>query len=227
MVSPLIVALDFPTLDRARTMAETLSEEVAGFKVGLELLMAEGPAAIESIASLGLPVFADAKLHDIPNTVAGAARRLCDAGARWVTVHAPGGVEMMRAAMSAMGDGGVLAVTVLTSLDGPDLAASGVASSLEDQIVLLAANAEMTGVEGIVCAPGDITAVRARGIELKIFAPGIRPETWGSHDQKRVGTPRAAIEAGADYLVVGRPITESSDPVEAAREIARSSSSYA
>jgi orotidine-5'-phosphate decarboxylase len=221
-VSRLIVALDFPTLDEAESAAVPLVEEAAGFKVGLELLMAEGPTAIERIAELGPPVFADAKLHDIPNTVERAAARVAAAGARWVTVHASGGAAMMEAANRGMGGHGILAVTVLTSFERTDLESTGVASGIETQVVALATLAEGSRVEGLVCAPGDVAAIRSKGIALKIFTPGIRMEGAAKHDQRRVGTPVDAVEAGADYLVVGRPITRSADPLATAREIAAS-----
>jgi orotidine-5'-phosphate decarboxylase len=221
-VSRLIVALDFPTLDEAESAAVPLVEEAAGFKVGLELLMAEGPTAIERIAELGPPVFADAKLHDIPNTVERAAARVAAAGARWVTVHASGGAAMMEAANRGMGGHGILAVTVLTSFERTDLESTGVASGIETQVVALATLAEGSRVEGLVCAPGDVVAIRSKGIALKIFTPGIRMEGAAKHDQRRVGTPVDAVEAGADYLVVGRPITRSADPLATAREIAAS-----
>lgn len=217
-----IVALDFPTVEDAASVAVPLVDEVAGFKVGLELLMAEGPTAIERIAALGAPVFVDAKLYDIPNTVEGAAARLADAGARWVTVHASGGTAMMEAANRGMGGKGILAVTVLTSFEKDDLEMTGVISGIEAQVVGLATLGERSGVEGLVCAPGDVAALRSRGIALKVFTPGIRMEGGATHDQKRVGTPTGAVEAGADYLVIGRPITRSPDPLAAAREIAAS-----
>jgi orotidine-5'-phosphate decarboxylase len=221
-VSRLIVALDFPTLDEAVAMAVPLTDEVAGFKVGLELLMAEGPTAIEQVAGLGAPVFADAKLHDIPNTVERAASRLAAAGARWVTVHASGGTAMMEAANSGMGGRGILAVTVLTSFEETDLEMTGVMSGIQTQVLSLATLAASCGVEGLVCAPGDVAAIKSKGIGLEIFTPGVRMEGGATHDQKRVGTPADAVDAGADYLVIGRPITRSPDPLAAAREIAAS-----
>lgn len=221
-MSRLIVALDFPSLEEASASAVALVDEAAGFKVGLELLMGEGPAAIETIAELGKPVFADAKLHDIPNTVERAATRLESAGARWVTVHGSGGSAMMEAAIRGMGGSGVLAVTVLTSFAESDLEPVGLNPGIETQVVALSALAERVGVEGLVCAPGDVSAIRSKGIALKIFTPGVRMEADARHDQKRVGTPAQAVTAGADYLVIGRPITRAADPVSAAREIAAS-----
>lgn len=220
-MSGLIVALDFPTVEEAMDVARPLAEEVAGFKVGLEIISAEGPGVIQMVSGLGKPVFADMKLHDIPNTVAGAARRIASAGARWVTAHAAGGREMLEAAVDGMGGDGVLGVTVLTSMGQEDMEPIGVSSGLETQVVTLADLARRAGVEGLVCAPGDVRAIRQKGIDLAVFTPGIRM-TPGDDDQKRTGTPAEAIAAGADYLVVGRPVTRAADPVSAAREISES-----
>ncbi len=219
----IVVALDYPDADEARAMAERLLGDVAGFKVGLELVSGSGPEAITTVAALGKPVFADLKLHDIPNTVRGAAERIVAAGARWVTVHAAGGREMMEAAVAGMGGTGVLAVTVLTSFAEHDLESIGVRSGIENQVIGLAELAVEAGVEGLVCAPRDVAAIRAKGIASTIFTPGIRLEgSTGNDDQKRVGTPVAAMTAGADYLVIGRPITKAPDPVSALREITAS-----
>jgi len=220
-MSSLIVALDFSSIEEATAVARSLATEVAGFKVGLELLTGVGPGAISEIADLGLPVFADAKLHDIPNTVHNAASRIAAAGARWVTVHASGGREMMEAAVTGMGGAGVLAVTVLTSLSADDLESIGIRSGLEKQVLTLAGLAAAAGVEGLVCAPSDVSAVRNEANGLTIFTPGIRVAGAAIHDQKRVGTPESAVAHGADYLVIGRPITRAPDPVVAAREISR------
>ncbi len=217
----LIVALDFPTLDDAVTTAKTLVSEVAGFKVGLELISGVGPVAIATVADLGPPVFVDMKLHDIPNTVSRASRRVADAGARWLTVHALGGREMMEAAVEGAGDAGVLAVTVLTSMSDADVSQVGISSGVEAQVVKMAALGVDAGVEGLVCAPGDVATIRHRGIELPIFTPAIRMTTR-EDDQKRTGTPFDAVSAGADYLVVGRPVTRARDPIAAAREITES-----
>ena len=220
MVNRIVVALDYPDVDEARAMAERLLDDVAGFKVGLELVSGSGPGAITTVADLGKPVFADLKLHDIPNTVRGAATRIAAAGARWVTVHAAGGREMMEAAVTGMGGTGVLAVTVLTSFAEHDLESIGVRSGLENQVIGLAELAVEAGVEGLVCAPGDVAAIRAKGIASTVFTPGIRLEgSTGKDDQKRVGTPVSAVASGADYLVIGRPITDASDPLAAAHAI--------
>lgn len=221
MTSRILVALDVPTAEEALSLAGRLQPHVLGFKVGLELLMGEGPGTVSRIVEMGSPVFVDAKLHDIPNTVAGAAWRLGSIGARWVTVHASGGREMVRVAAEALDEGsggsaGVLAVTVLTSLGREELAQIGVRLPATEQVAALASIASAAGAEGVVCAATEIGAVRALGLGLTIVTPGIRPVDSDPSDQRRVATPAAAIEAGADYLVVGRPITAAADVVEAA-----------
>jgi orotidine-5'-phosphate decarboxylase len=168
-------------------------------------------------------VFADAKLHDIPNTVGRAASVISSAGARWVSVHASGGSTMIEAAARGMGgSGGVLAVTVLTSFEADDLASIGVGSPLDDQIVLLAHLARNAGAEGLVCSPAEARRLRTGGFDLTLFTPGVRPRGASADDQRRVATPEDAIAAGADYLVIGRPITRADDPVGAVREIVAS-----
>jgi orotidine-5'-phosphate decarboxylase len=209
-VTELYVALDFPTLEEAASLAEDLLSHVDGFKVGLELLLGTGPSAITTIAELGLPVFADAKLHDIPNTVERAARRLSSTGARFVSVHASGGRPMVDAAIVGFGGKGILAVTVLTSRADP----LGDAATLSE----LAAEA---GAEGVVCSVSDLTKVKMVAPGLLCVTPGIRP-SFPSDDQVRTATPEEAAMAGADIIVVGRPITRSTDPVGAARALAAS-----
>jgi orotidine-5'-phosphate decarboxylase len=220
MVNPLIVALDVPNLGEAVTLARSLQDEVGGFKVGMELLMGAGPEAIETIAAMDRPVFVDAKLHDIPNTVERAARRIRAAGARWVTVHASGGREMMDAAVSGMEGNGVLAVTMLTSLSQSDLESIGVSRLGTNYVVSLASLAADAKTEGVVCSPVEIRKVKDKEPTLLVFAPGVRPATSGADDQKRVATPEQARADGADFLVIGRPITRAGDPVAAARDIA-------
>jgi orotidine-5'-phosphate decarboxylase len=219
VVNPVIVALDMPTLEEAQGLAGSLVEVVGGFKVGMELLMAAGPVAIESIAAMGLPVFADAKLHDIPNTVRRAASRIKAAGARWVTVHAAGGRQMMEAALAGMGGEGVLGVTMLTSLRQADLESIGVPALASDYVVGLSSLAAEAGAEGVICSPEEIRWVKAKEPSLQVFTPGVRPETAAVDDQKRVASPERARADGADYLVIGRPITRARSPVEAARQI--------
>ena len=225
---PILVALDLSSAAEALQLAERLAPHVGGFKVGLELLMGPGPAVVASVAALGLPVFCDAKLHDIPNTVERAARQLGRLGARWVTVHASGGEAMMRAAAAGLADGaggepaGVLAVTVLTSLDAAELARVGVAGSPGRQVARLAKLAAGTGAEGVVCAVRELGDVAQVAPRLLRVTPGIRPAGAESHDQARTATPEEALARGADLLVVGRPITSAPDPVAAAAHIAES-----
>lgn len=225
MVNPVLVALDLPDREEARRLAKAVKPHVGGFKVGLELIMAAGPVVISDMADLGLPVFADAKLHDIPNTVAGAAREIGERGARWVTVHSSGGRAMIESAVDGMrqgGDGGVLAVTVLTSLSETDLAEIGMGRDLTAQTVRLASLAAGSGAEGVVCSPLELGAIKNAQPGLLMVTPGIRPEGTGVDDQVRIATPRSALDAGADLLVIGRPITSAPDPAAAASRIARS-----
>lgn len=227
MVNPVLVALDLSTAEEAEDLATSVLPHVGGFKVGLELMMSVGPCIVRRISNLGLPVFADAKLHDIPNTVQGAAHELGSHGARWVTVHASGGPEMIQAGVEGLergsaGLGGVLAVTVLTSLDQSGLAATGVDRTVDQQVEKLTSLAEAAGAEGVICSPLEIGTVKTTSPSLLVVTPGIRPIGVGSQDQRRVATPSAAMESGADYLVVGRAITAAADPAEAAAAIARS-----
>ena len=221
MVSRVLVALDVPEGDRALELATLLRPQVGGFKVGLELLMGEGPGIVTRVADLGAPVFVDAKLHDIPNTVAGAIRRLGALGPRWITVHSSGGEEMVRAAVEGLaessgGRAGVLAITVLTSLDAQGLVSVGVGRSLGDQAEAMSRLAAGAGAEGVVCAVPEASRVKALGLGLTVVTPGIRPVGSDKGDQRRVATPGRAMMAGADLLVVGRPITAAPDPLAAA-----------
>jgi orotidine-5'-phosphate decarboxylase len=231
VVNPILVALDFSTGDEAMTLAESVEPHVGGFKVGLELIMGDGPTVVERIVSLGKPVFCDVKLHDIPNTVEAAARQLGRLGVRWITVHAAGGEAMMRAAVgglveTAPGPAGVLAVTVLTSLSADDLPTIGVPSDPRTQVTRLAALADASGVEGVVCSVAEVEAVAASAPRLVTVTPGIRPGGADPGDQARVATPASAITAGADLLVVGRPITRAPDPVASARAIAAEATAH-
>jgi orotidine-5'-phosphate decarboxylase len=193
-------------------------------KVGLELFAAGGPAAVRSAAALGRPVFLDLKLHDIPNTVEGAARSAAASGASLLTVHASGGEAMVRAAVR--GAGGrlrVLAVTVLTSLDDAVLAAVGLAGPTEEAVVRLARLAVAAGADGVVCSPREVAAVRAAvGPGPLLVVPGVRPAGSARGDQVRVATPGEAVRAGADLLVLGRPLRDAPDPAAAARAVAAS-----
>lgn len=226
MVNPVLLALDFGDVDMARSVARRTSPHVGGFKVGLELLTAAGPEAVSVIADLGLPVFVDAKLHDIPNTVAAAARQLSARGARWVTAHVTGGMAMMASAVEGMASGatqadvGVLGVTVLTSLSASDLSHVGLSGGARHLSVLLAGLAAESGAEGVICSPHELDAIGRAHPGLVKVTPGIRPGGVGHDDQRRVATPEDAIAAGADWLVIGRAITRAPDPGEAAERIA-------
>jgi len=225
MKNPVFVALDTPSLDRARTLAQTLKPYIGGVKLGLEFYGANGPDGVRAIAAAGAPVFLDLKLHDIPNTVAGAMKALAPIGAAILNVHASGGAAMMRAAAEAAGTAEhrakIIAVTVLTSLEDRDLPSVGVSATALDQAVRLAVLAKDSGLDGVVCSPHEIAAVRAAcGPKFLIVTPGVRPAGGELGDQRRVMTPRQAMDAGADILVIGRPITGAPDPIEAARQIA-------
>ncbi len=223
--NPVFVALDTPDLFRARELAELVRPYVGGLKVGLEFITALGPEGVRAIVALGLPVFADVKFHDIPNTVAGAARSICALGASLFNVHVSGGEAMLRAAVDAARTADprprVLGVTVLTSLNDADLAAVGQAGPAAAQVVRLARLAKLAGLDGVVCSPLEIAAIRkACGPDFLIVTPGVRPSGADPADQQRFMTPAQAIRTGADILVVGRPITGARDPAAAASAIA-------
>jgi orotidine-5'-phosphate decarboxylase len=220
------VALDTTDLAYALDLANALSGHVGGMKVGKEFFTACGPDGVRAVTDCGMPVFLDLKFHDIPNTVAGAVKASLALSPCMVTVHACGGETMMRAAAQsaeAAGEGRpmVLGVTVLTSMDESDLQGIGVESSVPDQVLRLASLAQFSGMDGVVCSAREVEDLREHlGKEFKLVVPGIRPQWASSDDQKRIVTPAAAIAIGADYLVIGRPITGAGDPVEAADKIA-------
>jgi orotidine-5'-phosphate decarboxylase len=216
------VPLDLPTLGEAERFARLVAPHVGMLKVGLELFTAEGPAAVRSVAALGRPVFLDLKLHDIPNTVEGAARSAAATGAQLLTVHAAGGTAMIRAAVRGAGPGvRILGVTVLTSLDAAALDEIGLAGPPQEAVVRLARLAVAAGAGGLVCSPREVRAVRAAvGPDPLLVVPGIRPAGASAGDQARVATPAAAVADGADVIVVGRPLREAADPVAAAQRIA-------
>jgi orotidine-5'-phosphate decarboxylase len=221
MSSPVYVAIDTPDLAAATTMAKAVQRHAGGLKLGLEFFAANGPAGVGEMAHLGLPLFLDLKLHDIPNTVAKAIQALRPLEPAVLTVHAAGGRAMLEEAKAAAPAGTkVVAVTVLTSLDENDLAAAGVNGSPHDQVERLAALARSAGLDGIVCSGNEVKAARKDWGNGFFVVPGIRPAEGDSGDQKRVMTPRAAIDAGASMLVIGRPITGAADPAEALRAIA-------
>ena len=220
-MNPIFVAIDTPSLERARSLAELVRGEAGGVKLGLEFFSANGPAGIAAIAEVGLPIFLDVKLHDIPNTVAKAVEALAPLEPAVMTVHAAGGRAMLEAAKAAASPKTkVVAVTVLTSLDDGDLQSIGVASEPREQVQRLAALAKASGVDGIVCSGAEVAAARAAWPEGYFVVPGVRPPGGDVSDQKRVVTPRQALDDGASMLVIGRPITGASDPAAALREIA-------
>ena len=211
-------ALDLPDPQSAAQLAAKLQGHVGVFKIGLELFVAHGPAAVEAIRRFGLPIFLDLKLHDIPQTVESAARGAAKLGVQYLTVHASGGAEMIRAARRALPETKLLAVTVLTSLGEAEQRELGIAP---DAVLRLARLAVQAGADGIVCAPTDVAALRAAlGPAPLIVVPGVRPAGSAKDDQRRTGTPREAIAAGASLLVVGRPLRDAPDPAAAADSIA-------
>lgn len=221
MTNPLFVAIDTPDLDRAETLARSLGGLAGGIKLGLEFFCANGPLGVARVtAACRLPLFLDLKLHDIPNTVGKAVAAIRPLAPSILTVHAAGGRAMLEAAREAAPDGcKVVAVTVLTSLDAADLGSIGVAGAPADQVERLAALARAAGLDGIVCSGNEVAAARDHWPTGFFVVPGIRPAGGDSADQKRVMTPRQALDAGASALVVGRPITAAADPAAAARAI--------
>ena len=225
----LIVALDLASADAAARLAERLRGHVGLFKVGPVIFTGEGPFLVRYLVAEGDKVFLDLKFHDIPNTVRAAAREAAAAGVAMFNVHATGGRKMMEAARAGAEEGArngygplILAVTVLTSLGREDLDEIGAGTSPEEQAVRLARLAARAGLDGVVASPEEIAPIRRElGSAFQIVTPGIRPAGADANEQKRRATPAAAIQAGADYLVVGRPITEAPDPVAAADAIVR------
>jgi orotidine-5'-phosphate decarboxylase len=225
----LIVALDVPDRAGALTLVESLSGLVGMFKIGSQLFTAEGPDLVREIVRGGEKVFLDLKFHDIPNTVAGAVESAARLGVSILNVHTLGGSEMMRAAAHAVGDRGllwitrpaVLGVTVLTSMDKADLADVGIPSDLSAEVVRLATLAQDSGLDGIVASPHEIRLIREciTAERFIILTPGIRPAWSSKGDQKRIATPADAIRDGADFLVIGRAITDSDNPRAAAERI--------
>jgi orotidine-5'-phosphate decarboxylase len=232
MKNPILVALDTQDKSKALDLASALNGVVGGVKLGLEFFNANGPDGVRTIAAAGVPFFLDLKFHDIPNTVAAAVRAAVSLKPAILNVHASGGEAMLRAAAEAASEAAavlgvkkplLIAVTVLTSMDEADLGAVGQIGTPETQVVRLATLTQKCGLDGVVCSPREIAAIRdACGSGFKLIVPGIRPSGSESGDQKRIMTPAEAIQAGADYLVIGRPITASTNPAEAARDIAAS-----
>jgi orotidine-5'-phosphate decarboxylase len=219
-VSPLFVALDTPDFDRAMTLAKRVRHHVGGIKLGLEFFAAHGRTGVHAMAEVGLPIFLDLKFHDIPNTVAKAIQALGDLEPAVLTIHAAGGRAMLEDAKAAASPRTkVVAVTLLTSLDASDLAATGVTGTTHDQVTRLTQLAYEAGIDGIVCSGEEVAAAKKLWPRGFFVVPGIRPAGSTTGDQKRIVTPRAALDAGASILVVGRPITQAADPDEAARAI--------
>jgi orotidine-5'-phosphate decarboxylase len=226
----IFVALDTTSVDDACALAKRLKGSVGGVKLGLEFFTANGAAGVRAVARSGLPLFLDLKFHDIPNTVAGAVRAAMKLRPAILNVHAAGGPAMMRAAAKAASEAAsehnvprplVIAVTVLTSLDADDLDAVGQRGPSTEQTLRLARLTQQCGLDGVVCSPREAADVRAAcGPDFKLIVPGIRPNLSLSGDQKRTASPADALNAGADYLVIGRPITRAPDPAAAARAMA-------
>lgn len=216
----LIVGLDLPTLAEAEAMVARLGGTVSFYKIGLQLVFAGGLGFAEDLAKSGKKIFLDVKLLDIDNTVAGAVANIVRMGMIFVTVHAY--PKAMRAAVAARGDAplGLLGVTVLTSMDDSDLARAGYAGKVDDLVIERARDARDAGMDGIVCSPVEVARVRAAvGPDIALVTPGVRPAGTATGDQKRVTTPADAIRAGADYLVVARPIIGADDPRGAAEAV--------
>ena len=221
MSNRIYVALDTPDIERAKAIATRIRSHVGGIKLGLEFFAANGRHGVREMAEIGLPIFLDLKLHDIPNTVAKAVQALRGLEPAILTVHASGGRAMLEDAKAAAPTGTkVVAVTMLTSLDAGDLADTGVIGSAHDQVTRLTELAMRAGVDGIVCSGEEVAAAHKLWPKGFFVVPGVRPASAAVGDQKRVVTPRAAIDAGASILVVGRPITQAEDPDQAARDIA-------
>lgn len=220
MTNPVYLAVDVPQLDAAKALAQKVKAHVGGLKLGLEFFCAHGHHGVHELAQVGLPIFLDLKLHDIPNTVAGAMQAIHLLEPAIVTVHASGGRAMMEDAKAAAGEHTrVVAVTMLTSLDERDLARTGVSGSAHDQVMRLAELAEASGLDGIVCSGQEVAHVKKQWKKGFFVVPGLRPAGSAVGDQKRVVTPRQARDDGASVLVIGRPISRADDPVAAARAI--------
>ncbi len=221
MRGPIYVAIDTPDLDKAKAIAARVKHHVGGLKLGLEFFSANGRNGVKEMGEIGLPIFLDLKLHDIPNTVGKAVQALRALEPAVLTVHAAGGRAMMEDAKAAAPTGTkVVGVTVLTSLDGDDLGSIGLAPDPRPQVERLTSLAREAGLDGVVCSGNEVGAARKLWPDGYFVVPGVRPAGGAAGDQKRVITPRAALDAGASILVVGRPITAAADPDQAARDIA-------
>lgn len=220
MSSPVYVAIDTPDLATAQSLAQQVRHHVGGLKLGLEFFCANGHHGVHEMAKIGLPIFLDLKLHDIPNTVAKAVQTLHMLEPAILTVHAAGGRAMLEDAKAAAGvNTKVVAVTVLTSLDDSDLADIGVGGKAEDQVRRLADLARDAGLDGIVCSGAEVALAKQAWNDGFFVVPGVRPTGGAMGDQKRAVTPREALDRGASVLVIGRPITRADHPDQAARDI--------
>lgn len=228
-MTEIICALDTKEISGATQLTERLKGHVGAVKLGLEYFTANGPEGIRQVTQTGVPVFLDLKFHDIPNTVAGAISAAVALDVFMITIHTSGGKAMMEAAMNAAKTTAkqlgkkpplIVGVTILTSMDQSDLDRTGIFSPLSTQVLKLAMLAKEAGLDGVVCSPHEIEMLKDElGRDFVVVVPGIRPKTSAKGDQKRVMTPEEAAALGADYLVIGRPITESADPVQAASAI--------
>jgi orotidine-5'-phosphate decarboxylase len=229
--NPIFCAIDTTEVSVATNLAAKVGDCVGGLKLGLEFFTANGIKGVQQVQKAsGLPIFLDQKFHDIPNTVAGAVRAACQLGIAMLTIHTCGGRAMMEAAAKAATDAAhefpkprpmIIGVTVLTSMDDGDLSATGVTSPVSEQVRRLAELAKVSGLDGIVCSPLEAEMLRADlGPGFKLVTPGVRPLWAPANDQKRFMSPADALKAGADYLVIGRPITAAADPAAAATRIA-------
>lgn len=229
---PVIIALDYPDAASARALVRRLSPEACRLKVGKELFVAAGPAFVEELVAQGHAVFLDLKFHDIPNTVAQACKAAARLGVWMLNVHASGGSAMLAAAREALEAGPgprplLIGVTVLTSMGAETLQAIGVAATPEEQVLRLARLAAQAGLDGVVCSAREATLLRrSEGSEFVLVTPGIRPLGSAAGDQTRILTPAQALAAGADYLVIGRPITQAPDPLAALADINREISDF-
>jgi orotidine-5'-phosphate decarboxylase len=222
--APVAVALDAPDLETAARWADLVTPHVSTVKIGLELYLRYGPTVVASIkGASGVRVFLDLKLHDIPATVAGAARAVARLRPDILTVHGSGGPDVIRAAVEAAPDTQIAAVTVLTSLNQAQLERIGVSGTVRDSVLRLASLSVEAGARGLVCSPREVAAVRAEvGPDITLITPGVRPAGADAHDQARVATPEEALRSGSDLLVIGRPITAAPDPGAAAAALAAS-----
>jgi len=210
----LIVALDFPTKSKALALVSALSGSVSIYKIGLQLYTAEGPGIVRAVAETGAKIFLDLKLHDIPNTVAKAVAAAGELGVQMLTVHLSGGRAMLEAAVKARSPNlSLLGVTILTSATPETLSETGVNSGIEEQVLRLAELGKKSGIDGLITSPHEVRILRERlGDQMKLITPGVRPSWAAPNDQKRFTTPHEALKNGADYLVIGRPITAAPDP---------------